>query len=153
MPSTKPQTTHLKHYQPPIFLVTDIEIEVDIQDTWTVVTSKVKGYRNPKSIVPNEPLILNGEGQTLLEVKLHGRVLKEDEYQITDEKLTIANVVDEFCLEITSKNYPKNNQSLEGLYLSEGMYWVIIGAVILFFRSIQKIVLAAPPHENSLSDE
>ena len=122
MPSTKPQTTHLKHYQPPRFLVTDIEIEVDIQDRWTVVTSKVKGYRNPKSIVPNESLILNGEGQTLLEVKLHGRVLKDDEYQFTDEKLTIVNVVDEFYLEITSKNYPQNNQSLEGLYLSEGMY-------------------------------
>ena len=122
MPLMKPQTTHLKHYQPPSFLITYIEVEVDIQDQWSVVSSKVKGHRNPKSIIPNEPLILNGEDQTLLEVKLHGRVLKEDEYHFTDEKLTIVNVIDEFCLEITSKNYPQNNQSLEGLYLSEGMY-------------------------------
>ena len=122
MPLIKPQTTYLKDYQPPSFLVTSIELEVDIEDKWTVVTSKVKGHRNPKSIVGNEPLIFNGEGQTLLDIKCNGRVLKADEYKLTDENLIITDIVDEFCLVIISKNYPQNNKSLEGLYLSEGMY-------------------------------
>ena len=122
MPLIKPQTTYLKDYQPPSFLVTSIELEIDIEDKWTVVTSKVKGHRNPKSIVGNEPLIFNGEGQTLLDIKCNGRVLKADEYKLTDEKLIINDMVDEFCLVIISKNYPQNNKSLEGLYLSEGMY-------------------------------
>ena len=104
MPLIKPQTTYLKDYQPPSFLVTSIEVEVDIKDIWTVVTSKVKGHRNPKSTVANEPLILNGEGQILLEIKLDGRVLKTDEYKLTDEKLIITNIVDEFCIDIISKN-------------------------------------------------
>ena len=118
----KPQTTYLKDYQPPSFLVTSIELEIDIEDNWTVVTSTVIGHRNPKSTVANEPLVLNGEGQTLLDIKCNGRALKADEYKLTDEKLIITDIVDEFCLVIISKNYPQNNKSLEGLYLSEGMY-------------------------------
>ena len=98
MPLIKPQTTYLKDYQPPNFLVTFIEVEVDIQDNWTVVTSKVKGHRNPKSSLANEPLIFNGEGQTLLDIKCNGRVLKPDEYKLTDEKLIITDIGDEFLL-------------------------------------------------------
>ena len=62
MPLIKPPTTYLKDYQTPSFLVTSIEVEIDIGDKWTVVTSKVKGHRNPKRSVANEPLIFNGEG-------------------------------------------------------------------------------------------
>ena len=58
----------------------------------------------------------------MLDIKCNGRVLKPDEYKLTDEKLIITDIVDEFCLVIISKNYPQNNKSLEGLYLSEGMY-------------------------------
>ena len=46
MPLIKPQTTYLKDYQPPSFLVTSIEVEVDIEDKWAVVSSKIKAELN-----------------------------------------------------------------------------------------------------------
>ena len=39
----KPQATKLSDYQPPSILIKSIELEVDIQNKSTVVSSKIKG--------------------------------------------------------------------------------------------------------------
>lgn len=67
--------------------------------------------------------MLDGENLKLESVRLAGRVLQEDEYQVTPESLIIpgAPKVEVFLLEIVTRIDPSANTALEGLYLSNDM--------------------------------
>ncbi|WP_217434864.1 aminopeptidase N [Marinifaba aquimaris] len=117
--SSLPSAQYLKDYQAPVFGVDTIELTVFLDDHKTKVISKV---RYLKQLEGEQVLRLNGEQQTLLEVKLAGVTLNAEQYQLTDEELVITTHLSEFELEITTEIDPANNSSLEGLYKSGGAF-------------------------------
>jgi aminopeptidase N len=120
--SDQPEVTKLVDYKPPKYLITAIELEFNIDDEYTIVTSKLTGCRNSLICENNEPLILNGEDQILLRLRLDSKQIGTNKYHLGEKLLTIPDVGSNFELEIVTKVFPHENKALEGLYLSEGMY-------------------------------
>ncbi|MFP6682229.1 MAG: aminopeptidase N, partial [Gammaproteobacteria bacterium] len=114
-----PQTTYLKDYAPPPFLITTVELDIAIRHTDTIVTSTLAVVRNPHTVDLEAPLILDGEELELLDLRIDGRVLTENEYKLGPEYLTIPDVADKFRFESRVRIVPQKNTQLMGLYASK----------------------------------
>src|SRR5207237_5387730 len=69
------------------------------------------------------PLVLDGDGLTLLSLKLDGAALAPEHYVATPDGLTIAQPPHApFTLEIETLVDPSANTQLSGLYRSSGTY-------------------------------
>ncbi|MCL2468703.1 MAG: aminopeptidase N [Alphaproteobacteria bacterium] len=114
----KPQTTEVRlaDYRPPVFLVKTVELDFDIGEKATKVSSRLFVQRNPASKEKKAPLVLNGEEQKLLSVRVNGIALTAQSYKLTDKTLTLEAVPDEALIEIESTNNPDKNTALSGLY-------------------------------------
>jgi aminopeptidase N len=64
-----PRTIHLKDYTPPAFLVTHVELDVDIREDHALVRAKLQVRRNHGS----GPLVLDGDELELVSVSLDGK--------------------------------------------------------------------------------
>ncbi len=116
------KTIYLKDYCPPDYLVDRVELRFELGDEATEVTSSLTIRRNPASDLADQPLQLDGEGLELLELALDGRPLSADEYLYQDARLTLPRVPHRFVLSSRVRIRPQENTSLEGLYLSNGIY-------------------------------
>lgn len=117
----KIQETRLADYLPPAFLVDEVELDFDIRDKETRVTSRLQMRRNPAAKNAKAPLVLNGEHQKLLRVVLNGVELTKQSYELTEKHLTISFVPETFILEVESTNVPSKNTALSGLYAAGPM--------------------------------
>lgn len=117
-----PETIYLKDYISPAFLVDQVDLCFNLQESETRVASKLQMLLNPDRNGVIEPLVLDGEELELLQVKIDGRILSANEYLVDDEWLRIADVPEKFCLEIHTQIDPLHNTALEGLYLSSGNF-------------------------------
>lgn len=113
---------HLKDYKAPDFKIETIDLEVDLNDELTTVTSTIKVIRNKAANNPNSNLILNGEELKLVSVHLNDNELDNSKYKVTKDNLEILNSPDEFNLKIVNTIKPQENTSLSGLYKSDDMY-------------------------------
>jgi aminopeptidase N len=113
-----PRTVYLKDYTPPAFLISTIDLDVDIRDDHTLVRATLALARNAKSADARAPLALDGEEIELLSVTLDGRTLSPGEYMLGEDSLCLANVPERFTLETVSRIHPQKNTRLEGLYAS-----------------------------------
>jgi len=104
-------------YRKPDFLIHHVELEFTLIDRSTKVICISKVTRNGTH---NKPLILDGEGIQLSSVQINDTDVSN--YQQTDTSLTIDTDIDEFELRIENIINPKDNSSLEGLYLQAGAY-------------------------------
>ena len=109
-----------KNYKQPAHWIDKVELTIDLFEDYVLVYSKLFVKVNPND--PASTLILNGENQELLEVKLNTKTLTADHYQLTHDSLTVVNTPDEFILELTSKINPQENVALMGLYNSGGNF-------------------------------
>ncbi len=116
---TPPNARYLKDYQSPPYLVNNTELTFELKAEFTQVTARVEYYKNGEHQLP---LILNGEQQKLISVRVNQDLLAESDYELSDEELTLNPHLETFELEIVSQIDPANNTSLEGLYLSDGAY-------------------------------
>ncbi len=112
-----PKTIHLKDYQRPDYTITDVHLTFDLHVNETKVINVMKVVHQGEAAAP---LVLNGEHQKLLEVKVDGQVVTD--YELTDETLTLKDVPSQFELTITSEINPEANKALDGLYRSGGIY-------------------------------
>lgn len=118
-----PRTIRLDDYRPPAYLIETTDLDVRIFDQYTDVTAVLQIVRNPVApAAAASPLELNGANLTLTGLQLDGKPLDEQYYQLHDESLVIPSVPARFTLTIDTRIDPKANTSLEGLYLSKGMY-------------------------------
>jgi aminopeptidase N len=113
-----PKTVYLKDYAPPAFLISTIDLDVDIRDDHALVRATLEVARNPKAADAGAPLALDGEEIELVSVALDGRTLAPGEYELGEESLCIAKVPGRFTLETVSRIRPQKNTRLEGLYAS-----------------------------------
>ncbi len=116
MRDAAPQTISLKDYSPPAFLVSHVELDVDIQEGQATVRSTLKVARNPARAAPAAPLFLDGADFDLVSVALDGRALSAEEFRADEAGLAIAVVPDAFLLETVVRFDPWQNTKLEGLY-------------------------------------
>lgn len=119
--SATPSAIYLKDYNPPAFLMVSVELVFELDDDDTLVHSLLKLQRNPAFVDSNAALQLDGQELELVSIAIDGEVLPTSAYVIVKEKLSIADVPDEFELAITTRIHPAANTALEGLYHSGKM--------------------------------
>jgi aminopeptidase N len=114
-----PKTIHLKDYTPPAFLISTVDLDVDIRDDDALVKATLAVSRNPQAAGSKGPLELDGDELDLLSVALDGRPLDSSAYTLDAERLTIPGVPDRFTLETVVRIVPTQNSKLMGLFASK----------------------------------
>ena len=112
------ETTYLKNYSPPDFLIENVHLHFDVRDEHTVVIAVLRMQRNLKTPNQQTALMLDGEELKLKAIFIDGKALLENDYEITETHLKIHSVPDQFVLETHVVIYPKQNTKLMGLYQS-----------------------------------
>ena len=116
-----PQAIHRRDYAPPAYETKETALAFDLEDSQTTVRSRLR-IRRAAGAEAGAPLVLDGQDLELLAVRLDGRRLSGNEYQVDDESLRIFGLPDAFELEVATRIKPEANTALEGLYKSRGLY-------------------------------
>ena len=103
-----PQVTYLKDYQVPAYLIDEIDLNFDLNEDSTLVTSYLRVRHNRFSTSNVKDLVLNGEGLTLESITLNGEPIPETQYQVTENFLTIHQVPDNLNLKLKPNLSPSN---------------------------------------------
>lgn len=123
MKEGQPSVIYLKDYQVPEFLIDKTVLRFEIQDDQTRVISQLSMRRNPEAATTTADLVLNGgPGLTTQAISIDDRTLLNNEYQITDETLTLSGLPTTFELKTEVCIRPQDNLALSGLYQSGGMF-------------------------------
>ena len=122
MSTPSPQTTYLKDYRIPAYLIEQVELDFYLNPTMTQVTATLNLQLHPDRHGVIEPLVLDGENLQLLGVKVDGIPLTPVDYRFDDVSLTIVAPPARFVLEVVTRIDPLNNTALEGLYQSNGIF-------------------------------
>ncbi len=104
-------------YTPPAFTISSVSLEVFLHPEKTRVASTLTINRNGDH---NKPLELDGEQLTLLSVGVNGESVQPVHSDASS--LRLADLPDEFTLQVETQINPSENHALEGLYLSNGVY-------------------------------
>ena len=109
-----PKAIYLKDYQVPSYLISQTNLQFELEDDYVLVSAELTMKHNPDSTDLN--CVLMGEKLELVSILVDGNVLNADEYELDDENLTILNAKKTFVLKTVAKIYPQKNTALEGLY-------------------------------------
>ena len=107
-----PRTIHLKDYAPPAFLISQVELDVEIRDDHALVRARLQVKRNAGP----GPLVLDGGELELVSVAIDG---KPAAHSVAPDRLTVPEVPDAFTLETVTRIVPQKNTQLEGLYATQ----------------------------------
>ena len=118
-----PLTIFLKDYTPPAFLVSTVDLHVDIRADHALVRAQLALSRNPAATDPRAPLVLNGDELELLSVAIDGRQLGDGQYSVDAEHLTISDTPERCTLETCVRIKPQQNTKLEGLYATKSGFF------------------------------
>lgn len=116
------QVTYLKDYQAPAYLIDRTDLVFDLQADKTLVHSRLSLRKNPSALQQGNLLELDGDKLLLTAIAVDGQALDASAYEVLANGLRLMNMPDVFTLEISTEIEPEKNLSLEGLYLSDGMY-------------------------------
>ena len=117
-----PHEVRLADYQPPPFLVDHVELQFDLDEADTRVTSRLTLRRNPAA-PPDAPLVLDGEALTLLRLARDGETLGDNHYRTGHGTLVIPDMPDACELAVDTRIAPVDNTELSGLYVSNGSFF------------------------------
>ena len=112
-----PQTFYLKDYVPYPFIIKDVELTFKLSPNATRVLSRLTVTPQEKSSI--QDMFLHGEHLNLIWCKINGRPA-DPKVNATGLNVRVPNT--EFIFECEVEIDPANNSSLEGLYMSNGMY-------------------------------
>src|SRR5215210_5085131 len=122
MRTEQARPVRLQDYRPPDWLVETVHLDVVLHPTATRVRSTLRLRPNETAESP-APLVLDGDGLTLVSVSIDGEILPSDRYIATADGLTIAQPPrGTFQLTIETTIDPTNNTQLMGLYRSGRTY-------------------------------
>ncbi len=113
-----PKTIYLKDHRPAELIVDKIDLTFEIDTGQTRVTSVMQIYKNKEVADKLTPLVFDKGAFEIISVVADGMVLLPGEYQSGDDFFKLIKTPDRFRLEIVSILKPKENTSLEGLYMS-----------------------------------
>ncbi|XP_006659709.1 puromycin-sensitive aminopeptidase isoform X2 [Oryza brachyantha] len=116
-----PKEIFLKDYQRPDYLFDVVDLQFQLGENKTIVTSKIAV--SPGTEGTSSPLTLHGCDLKLVSIKINGKDIKSEEYTVDSRHLTVSKPPGgKFNLEIVTEIYPQLNTSLEGLYKSTGNF-------------------------------
>jgi aminopeptidase N len=121
MKDSAPKAIYLKDYQQPYYWIDTVDMVFELGEEQTRVQTTAVFRRNTDT-ASDKALVLSGEHMKLGYVKLDGNVLSEQDYDVSDNELTIRTVPDKFTLEVETFIKPQENTALEGLYKSSGNF-------------------------------
>lgn len=116
------RTVYRRDYTPPDYLVDSIGISFELGEETTTVIACLTLRANYDQAAGMRPLVLDGHRFVLQRLSLDGVLLTAEQYTVSAEQLTIAQVPNAFTLEVVSELRPQDNTFLEGLYRSNGMF-------------------------------
>ncbi len=121
MRTDTPPTIHRHSYAPPAYLVHQVEMGIDLDPLDTRVATRTVMVRNPDST--QRDLVLHGHDLRLVAIRMNGRRLAKNQYQLDGDTLRIADAPARVTLEIETALQPARNTSLMGLYVSNGNFF------------------------------
>jgi aminopeptidase N len=118
----KNKALRLEDYCPAPYLVDSVDLRFELDPAATLVRATLAMRRNPEADPNQDRLILDGNHLDLSSIRLDGRELNADRFQVDETHLAIAGVPETFTLETEVVIHPEENTALEGLYLSGGNF-------------------------------
>src|SRR5882672_1808697 len=118
-----PQTTYLKDYAPPAFLIDSVDLDVALFEDHARIRSRLSVSRNPRATDRSAPLVLDAEELEFESAAIDGRKLSAGEYSLADAHLTLARAPARFVLETACRIRPRDNTTLMGLYAAESGFF------------------------------
>ena len=115
--TVNPQAKYLKDYQKPDYLIPTTNLTFYLDDTDTKVISQLEVTRNNSA---SKVLVLNSDVKEVKSVTINGKVITD--WKLEGESLAIPADLSEFELSIEVIVDPINNEALEGLYKSAGVF-------------------------------
>ena len=126
MKDSRPKTIYLKDYQQPDYWIDTTHLHFELGDEVTRVTStlslRLNKEKNKEASMALPPLVLTGQNVELDGLSVDGQEIDRALWQCDGDQLSIAPPVEQFVTEIITLIRPQDNKSLEGLYLSGGLY-------------------------------
>lgn len=119
MKTDAPKIIKLNEYKKPDYLVHTIDLVVHLDNTKTLVQSKMTVERNSTEA---GPLFLNGEELVLKSIKINGEAFTDYSQDTEAHSLTLNRVPEKFTLEIENEINPEANKTLDGLYKSGNIF-------------------------------
>jgi len=121
MRDAQPSTVYLSDYQPPAYLINRTELHFDLREDEALVTSRLYLLRcGPPG--EDSSLDLHGEQLELVSLEIDGEALGEADYALTESGLRIHHVPEQCVVCCVTRIRPRENSSLEGLFVSNGMF-------------------------------
>ena len=116
-----PVTVHRRDYAPPAWRIRAVELTFDLDPAKTIVSSRLTVER-AAGTPADAPLVLHGEGLTLLRVMSGGESLS---FHHEEGALVIDHppADESFVLELRNTCAPEKNTELSGLYTSGGGFF------------------------------
>ena len=121
MRDTTPQPIYLADYQPPPFLIDDVQLQFHLDPQATRVRATIRFRPNP-SVASGHDLRLDGEGLRLIAAAIDGTPVtaQPDAGGLTIPQADLPDGPFTWTSEVEIA--PQANTALEGLYMSNGMY-------------------------------
>jgi aminopeptidase N len=113
----------LEDYRPSDYLIPETSLVFRLSPEATRVTATLTIERR-EGVAASAPLVLDGDGLTLLRIAVGGRELGPTDYLATPDQLTIPtpSATARFQLTIETEIAPARNEALMGLYRSSNVY-------------------------------
>ena len=121
MRDANPSAIYLKDYRQPDYLIDAVDLEFDLQEGLTKVTSHMQ-VRRRKGVSVSAEMVLDGQEMELVSVTVDDIARAPDSFSVNDEQLALGSLPERFILEIICIIKPELNTKLEGLYKSGSMY-------------------------------
>ena len=115
------QPIRLQDYRPPEWLVDRVSLDVSLHPSSARVKATL--WLKPNLASAAAPLVLDGDGLSLVSLKLDGAAVPDSSFVATPDGLTIPQPPNRpFTLEVETIVDPSANTHLSGLYRSSGTY-------------------------------
>ena len=114
-----PQPIFRKDYEPSSHLIKTTELDFNLGNHETIVSSRIIFYKNPIVTKTVDELFLNGESLELLSIKIDGL---NANYVLKDDGIFLVSPPENFVLEVKVKIHPESKTDLNGLYQSSGNF-------------------------------
>lgn len=112
---TQSTSRFLADYTPATFTIETVNLIVQLDDTCTQIINEMTVSRQGEH---NKALVLDGEQLTLISVAINDKQLSTEQYQLSEQNLSLKTDEDSFKLTIVTEINPVDNTSLEGLFKS-----------------------------------